>query len=105
MTATLRRSKLVRNYKYAINGIRDMILSIPLFSMPLLIAAAFIALGFLIYPFSARFGVIGIGAGSVIMGAVVLFDLPNGPGFQGLILFGISIVVGGWMMYVGVKNG
>jgi hypothetical protein len=82
-----------------------MILSIPLFSMPLLIAAAFIGLGFLIYPFSARFGVIGIGAGSVIMGGVVLFDLPNGLGFQGLILFGISILVGGWMMYVGVKNG
>jgi hypothetical protein len=36
---------------------------------------------------------------------VVLFDLPNSLGFQGLILFGISIVVGGWMMYVGVKNG
>ena len=97
--------KSVRNYKYAVNGIQDMILSIPLFSMPLLIAAAFIGLGFLIYPFSARIGVIGIGAGSVIMGAVVLFDLPNGLGFQGLILFGISILVGGWMMYVGVKNG
>ena len=73
--------------------------------MPLLIAAAFIGLGFLIYPFSARIGVIGIGAGSVIMGAVVLFDLPNVLGFQGLFLFGISILVGGWMMYVGVKNG
>jgi hypothetical protein len=82
-----------------------MILSIPLFSIPLLIAAAFIGLGFMIYPFSARFGVIGIGAGSVIMGVVVLFDLPNSLGFQGLILFGISIIVGGWMMYVGVKNG
>jgi hypothetical protein len=95
----------VRNYKYAVNGIRDMILSIPLFSIPLLIAAAFIGLGFMIYPFSARFGVVCIGAGSVIMGVVVLFDLPNSLGFQGLILFGISIVVGGWMMYVGVKNG
>jgi hypothetical protein len=82
-----------------------MILSIPLFSTPLLIAAAFIGLGFMIYPFSARFGVMSIGAGSVIMGGVVLFDLPNSLGFQGLILFGISIIVGGWMMYVGVKNG
>ena len=82
-----------------------MILSIPLFSIPLLIAAALIGLGFLIYPFSARLGVMSIGAGSVVMGAAVLFDLPNVLGFQGLILFGISIVVGGWMMYVGVKNG
>lgn len=73
--------------------------------MPLLLAAALIALGLLIYPFSARFGVVFIGAGSVIMGAVALFDLPSGLGVQGLILFGISVVVGGWMMYVGVKNG
>jgi hypothetical protein len=49
--------------------------------------------------------VIGIGAGSVIMGAAVINDLPNGLGLQSIILFGISIVVGGWMMYVGVKNG
>ena len=82
-----------------------MIISIPLFSTPLLVAAAFIALGFLIYPFSARLGVIGIGLGSVIMGAVVINDLPNGLGLQGLVLFGMSIVVGGWMIYVGVKNG
>ena len=82
-----------------------MIISIPLFSVPLLTAAALIGLGLLVYPFSARLGVFGIGAGSVIMGAVALFDLPSGLGAQGLILFGISVVVGGWMMYVGVKNG
>ena len=73
-----------------------MILSIPLFSIPLLIAAAFIGLGFLIYPFSARLGVVSIGAGSVIMGAAVLFDLPDILGFQGLLLFGI-INNRGWM--------
>lgn len=82
-----------------------MILSIPLFSTPLLIAAALIALGFLAYPFSARLGVIGIGAGTVIMGVVVLRDLPNGFALQGLVLFGFTVIVGAWMMYVGVKNG
>ena len=82
-----------------------MNLSIPLFSTPLLIAAALIALGFMAYLFSARLGVILMGAGSVIMGAVVIIDLPNGMGLQGLVLFGITVLVGGWMMYVGVKNG
>jgi hypothetical protein len=82
-----------------------MNLSIPLFSTPLLIAAALIALGFLTYLLSARLGVILMGAGSVIMGAVVIFDLPNGMGLQGLVLFGMTVLVGGWMMYVGAKNG
>jgi len=82
-----------------------MNLSIPLFSTPLLIAAALIALGFITYLLSARIGVILMGAGSVIMGAVVIFDLPNGMGLQGLVLFGMTVLVGGWMMYIGVKNG
>lgn len=82
-----------------------MILSIPLDSVPLLIAAALIALGFLAYPFSARLGVIGIGAGSLVMGVVVLFNLPNGFAIQSLVLFGFTVIVGAWMMYVGVKNG
>jgi hypothetical protein len=82
-----------------------MNLSIPLFSTPLLIAAALIALGFITYLLSARIGVILMGAGSVIMGAVVILDLPNGMGLQGLVLFGMTVLVGGWMMYVGVKNG
>jgi hypothetical protein len=81
-----------------------MNLSIPLFSTPLLIAAALIALGFITYLFSARLGVILMGVGSVIMGAVVVFDLPNGMGLQSLVLFGMTVLVGGWMMYVGVKN-
>ncbi|MCX6672587.1 MAG: hypothetical protein NTY37_02280 [Methanothrix sp.] len=82
-----------------------MNLSIPLFSTPLLIAAALIALGFITYLLSARLGVVLMGAGSVIMGVVVIFDLPNGMGLQSLLLFGITVLVGGWMMYVGVKNG
>ncbi|MDD2837019.1 MAG: hypothetical protein PHY05_12830 [Methanothrix sp.] len=82
-----------------------MNLSIPLFSTPLLISAALIGLGFITYLLSARIGVILMGAGSVIMGAVVIFDLPNGMGLQGLVLFGFTVLVGGWMMYVGVKNG
>lgn len=82
-----------------------MNISIPLFSMPLLVAAALIALGFITYLWSARLGVIFMGAGSVIMGAVVIFDLPNGMGLQSLALFGITVLVGGWMMYVGAKNG
>lgn len=82
-----------------------MNLSIPLFSMPLLVAAALIALGFLSYLLSARLGVVLIGAGSLIMGAVVILDLPNGMGLESLLLFGITVLVGGWMMYVGVRNG
>ncbi|MDD4579198.1 MAG: hypothetical protein PHF80_00835 [Methanothrix sp.] len=73
--------------------------------MPLLVAAALIALGFLSYLLSARLGVVLIGAGSLIMGAVVIFDLPNGMGLESLLLFGITVLVGGWMMYVGVRNG
>jgi len=96
---------LIRNYKYASKGREAMNLSIPLFSMPLLVAAALIALGFLSYLLSARLGVVLIGAGSLIMGAVVIFDLPNGMGLESLLLFGITVLVGGWMMYVGVRNG
>lgn len=82
-----------------------MILSIPLDSVPLLIAAALIALGFLAYPFSARLGIIGIGAGTLIMGVVVILDLPNGLAIPSLVIFGFPGLVGVWMMYVGVKNG
>jgi len=82
-----------------------MNLSIPLFSTPLLIAAALIGLGFLAYVVSARIGVVLMGVGSVIMGAVVIHDLPNGMGLPSLGLFGITVLVGGWMVYVGVKNG
>jgi hypothetical protein len=82
-----------------------MNISIPLFSMPLLVAAALIALGFLSYLLSARLGVVLMGAGSLIMGAVVIFNLPNGMGLESLLLFGITVLVGGWMMYVGVRNG
>lgn len=73
--------------------------------MPLLIAAALIALGFLAYFLSARFGVLLIGAGSAIMGSVVIFDMPNGMSLQSLFLFGISVLVGGWMIYISVRNG
>ena len=82
-----------------------MDIAIPLFSTPLLIAAALIGLGFLIYPFSARIGVVSIGVGTAIMGTVVLFDLPNGFAIESLVLFGFTVVVGLWMVYVGVKNG
>ncbi|NMB85532.1 MAG: hypothetical protein A4E44_02303 [Methanosaeta sp. PtaB.Bin018] len=82
-----------------------MIISIPLSSLPLLLAAALIALGFISYVFSARVGVLCIGAGSVIMGAVVLTQLPKGFELQGIVLFGITVVVGLWMMFVAVKNG
>ncbi|HRU76318.1 MAG: hypothetical protein WAV83_01945 [Methanothrix sp.] len=82
-----------------------MDISIPLFSAPLLLAAAFIALGFLIYPLTARVGVMSMGTGSVIMGMVVLIDLPNGLAIESLVLFGFTVVVGLWMVYVGVKNG
>ena len=46
-----------------------------------------------------------IGAGSVIMGGVVILDLPQGMGLQSLILFGMTVLVGVWMVYVGIRNG
>ena len=67
-----------------------MNLSIPLFSTPLLLSAALIGLGFLAYVISARIGVVLMGAGSVIMGAVVIHDLPNGMGLPSLGLFGMQ---------------
>jgi hypothetical protein len=82
-----------------------MILSIPLFSAPLLVAAALMAIGLLLYPVSARLAVAGIGAGSMIMGIVVLAELPKGFEMQAAVLFGTAIVVGGWMMFIAVKNG
>ncbi len=81
-----------------------MILSIPLFSPPLLAAAALMAAGLLAYPFSARFSVAGIGAGSVIMGAVVLAELPAGFELQAAVLFGLAVVVGTWMMFIAAKD-
>jgi hypothetical protein len=72
--------------------------------MPLLISALFIALGFLVYPISARLSVIGLGIGSVIMGVVVITDLPQGFEIQTLTLFGITVVVGAWMVSVGLKE-
>ncbi len=82
-----------------------MIISIPLFSWPLLAAAGLIGLGLLAYPVTARVSVVFIGAGSVIMGAVVLNELPKGFELQAAVLFGMAVVVGAWMMFVGVKNG
>ncbi len=81
-----------------------MIISIPLFSPPLLVAAALIGLGILIAPIYPRLSVIGIGTGSVIMGAVVLFTIPNGLEIPSLILFGITVAVGLWMVAVGLKK-
>jgi len=36
---------------------------------------------------------------------VVILDLPQGMGLQSLILFGITVLVGGWMVYIGIRNG
>jgi hypothetical protein len=77
---------------------------IPLFSPPLLAAAALIALGLLATPVYPRLGVIGIGLGSVIAGGVVLFTMPHGLEAPSLILFGITVVVGAWMVAVGLKK-
>ncbi|MGA9099053.1 MAG: hypothetical protein WB392_09005 [Methanotrichaceae archaeon] len=81
-----------------------MILSIPLFSPVLLVVAALVAIGMILYPFSARLSVIGIGAGSVIMGIEVLINHPIGLQPQSIILFGSAVVVGAWMALVGLKK-
>jgi hypothetical protein len=49
--------------------------------------------------------VIGIGLGSIIMGAVVLADVPRGLGYQAIIPFGLAVIVGVWMVAVGIKEG
>jgi hypothetical protein len=82
----------------------SMNISIPLFSIPLLVAALLTLLGFLVTPFSVRLGVIGIGAGSVILGIVAIKDLPMGFELQTIGLFGITAVVGLWMVSVGLKK-
>ena len=81
-----------------------MNISIPLFSIPLLVSAVLILLGLLVTPFSVRLGVIGIGAGSVILGLVAIKDLPMGFEVQTIVLFGITTVVGLWMISVGLKE-
>ncbi|MFB3764824.1 MAG: hypothetical protein ACE14P_06195 [Methanotrichaceae archaeon] len=81
-----------------------MILSIPLFSPVLLAAAVLVAIGMLLYPFSARLSVIGIGAGSIVMGIEVLLNHPVGLQPQSIILFGSSVIVGAWMALVGLKK-
>ncbi len=77
---------------------------IPLFSPTLLLAAALVALGLLATPIYPRLGVIGIGLGSVIAGGVVIFTMPHGLELPSLFLFGITVVVGGWMVAVGMKK-
>lgn len=79
-------------------------MSIPLSSPPLLAATFLIALGVALILLSARYGIICIGAGSIIMGLVILADLPKGFELQGIILFGLVIVVGAWMIAVGLKQ-
>jgi ABC-type uncharacterized transport system permease subunit len=94
-----------RVFKQTGHELSSMIISIPLFSPLLLIAAALIALGLLVTPLSHRLGVIGIGLGSVIMGAVVLAEVPRGLGYQAIIPFGLAVIVGVWMVAVGIKEG
>lgn len=84
--------------------LKAMNISIPLFSLPMLAAALLTLIGLLITPFSARLGVIGIGAGSLILGVVAIKDLPMGFEIQAIVLFGITAVVGLWMMSVGLKK-
>jgi hypothetical protein len=98
------RYELRRNYKYSTASGGVMNISIPLFSIPLLASAVLILLGLLVTPFSARLGVIGIGAGSVILGLVAIKDLPMGLEIQTIVLFGITIVVGLWMVFIGLKE-
>ncbi len=83
-----------------------MIVSIPLDSPSLLISAALFALGMIITPISARLGVVGIGIATIIMGAAVLLTTPNGLGAIGpwIVAFGSSVIVGAWMIMIGMKN-
>jgi hypothetical protein len=81
-----------------------MQISIPLFSIPLLVSALLIGLGLLATPFSARLSAIGIGLGSVIMGGIVFTNLPKGFELKAIALFGVTVIVGAWMVAVGLKK-
>ncbi len=81
-----------------------MAVYIPLSSPPLLAATFIIALGVALIPLSARHGIICIGTGSVIMGFIMLADLPKGFELQGIIIFESTVVVGAWMIAVGLKQ-
>ena len=83
-----------------------MIISIPLDSSPLLLAAVIFSLGMLATPISPRLGVIGIGTATVIMGSVVLLTIPIGLKAIGpwLVCFGPAVIVGAWMVMIGIKK-
>lgn len=104
MLRVFRHHTFIRNYKYPASELPDMNISIPLFSIPLLVSALLIMLGMLITPISARLGVIGIGAGSVILGVVAIKDLPMGLEIPTIVLFGTTAVVGLWMVLIGLKK-
>ena len=81
-----------------------MIISIPLSSPLLLVAAVLMGIGVFATPVFPRFSVICLGGGSVLMGGVVLATLPHGLEAPSLVLFGISVIVGAWMVMVGLKK-
>jgi hypothetical protein len=83
-----------------------MIISIPLDSVPLLIVAILFSLGMIVTPISARLGVVGMGTATIIMGSSVLLTIPNGFVAIGpwLVPFGSAIIVGIWMIMIGIKN-
>lgn len=78
--------------------------SIPVSSPALLAAAFMIALGVALLPLSVKYSIISIGAGSIVMGLVMLSDLPRGFELQWIVLFGSAIVVGSWMIAVGIRQ-
>lgn len=81
-----------------------MDISIPLISLPMLAAALLTLLGLAVTPISSRLGIIGIGAGSAIMAIVAIKDLPMGFEIRTIVLFGITALVGLWMVSVGLKK-
>lgn len=81
-----------------------MEVSIPVSSPALLAATFLIALGVALLPLSAKHSIICIGAGSIIMGLVMLANLPRGFEVQWIIMFGSAIIVGAWMIVVGIRQ-
>jgi hypothetical protein len=81
-----------------------MELSIPLFSAPLLFAAFLALAGLAVYIWHPRLSVIGIGAGAAIAAIIAIIDIPNAFTPQGIFLFGMTVLVGGWMVAVGMKK-
>jgi hypothetical protein len=68
------------------------------------LAAVLMGAGLLLSVIYERAGSIGLGAGSVAVGLALLSTVPEGWELVGYGFFGISLIVGLWMIRIGLKR-